>query len=88
MLHDFLYTALQNIAESVDGVNLYILILPKAIDLGAVDVVVSIQVILGNALFLHRLPETIIFNHNTTPPKSCLTFVYYGHKIKIGTVFV
>ena len=63
MLHDVFNAALQNIAELVNGVDLDILIIPKPVELGAVYVVMGVQIILGNAPLLHGLPQTVVFYH-------------------------
>jgi hypothetical protein len=56
MLHDILDAAVQNVAETVDGVDLHVPVLAEPVQLGAVDVVVGVQGILGYAALLHRFP--------------------------------
>lgn len=63
MLHNVLNPALQDVAELVNSIDLDVLILPKPADLGAVDIVVGVKVILGDAPLLHGLPQTVVFYH-------------------------
>jgi hypothetical protein len=66
VLHDVLHTAVQDVAESVDGVDLHIFVLAEPVELGAVDVMVGVQVILGNTALFHGFPKSIIFDHAYT----------------------
>ena len=63
MLHDVLNPALQDVAEFVNGIDLDVLILPETAKLGAVDIVVGVKVILGDAPLLHGLPQAVVFYH-------------------------
>ena len=56
VLHDILDPAMEDVAQTVDGVGLNIFVLAEAVKLGAVDVVVGVQGILGYAALLHRFP--------------------------------
>ena len=67
MLHNVLDAALQDVAELVDGVDLHVLIVPEPIELGAVYIVMGIKIILGNALLLHGLPQTVVCYHFHPP---------------------
>lgn len=67
VLHDVLNTALQDVAEPIDGIDLNILVLPKPVDLGSVYVEVRVQIILRDAPLLHSLPQTVIFYHPRYP---------------------
>jgi hypothetical protein len=66
MLHDILDAAVQNVAKTVDGVDLHVPVLAEPVQLGAVDVVVGIEVVLGHAALLHCFPKPIIFDHTST----------------------
>ena len=72
MLHDVLYTALQDVAQPVDGVGFHVQILAEPVKLGAVDIVVRIEGVLGDVALFHGFPETVISDH-AAPPKLCLT---------------
>ena len=63
MLHDIFYLAMEDIAKTINGIDFYIQIFPKAVQLSAVDVMMGIQIILSNAPALHRLPKTVISDH-------------------------
>ena len=67
MLHNVLNPALQDVAELVNSIDLDVLILPKPADLGAVDIVVGVKVILGDAPLLHGLPQTVVCYHFHPP---------------------
>ena len=56
VLHDILDPAMEDVAQTVDGVGLNIFVLAEAVKLGAVDVVVGVQRILRYAALLHRFP--------------------------------
>ena len=89
MLHDILHTAVENIAELINGINLHILILTEAVQLSAVDIMVGIQVVLTDAALLHGLPQTVIFDHGeASSPISQLTFYHYLHKMGFRIVCV
>ena len=85
MLHDILDAAVQDVAELINGVDLYILIVPQPVELGAVYVVMGVQVILGNAPLLHGLPQTVVFYHFQSPLSS--VFYHWPGKIATETVF-
>lgn len=63
MLHDILHPALEDVAQLVDGVGLHVLVVTQAVELGAVDVIVGVEVILGDAFGFHGEPEAVIFDH-------------------------
>ena len=67
MLHDVLNPALQDVAELVNGVDLHVLIVPEPVELGAVYIIMSVKIILGNALLLHGLPQTVVCYHFHPP---------------------
>ena len=85
MLHDVLNAALQDIAELVYCIDLHVFIVPEPVELGAVYIIMSVQVVLRNAPLLHGLPQTVVLYHFCPP--SYLTFPYYPSKITAGTVF-
>ena len=66
VLHNIFHTAVQDIAQAVDGVDFQIHVFAEPIQYRAVDVVVGVQVILGNATLLHCFPKSIIFDHALT----------------------
>ena len=68
-----LNTAMQNIAESVDGIDFHIFVPPQPVKLGTVDIVMGVQVILGNSAGLHGRPQLIVFDHRF-PPHFLLDF--------------
>ena len=68
MLHDVFDTALQDVAELVDGIDLHVLIVPEPIELGTVYIIMGIKIILGNTPLLHGLPQTVVFYHFDSPP--------------------
>ena len=68
MLHNILHTAVENIAELINGINLHILIPAEAVKLGAVDIMVGIQVVLTDAALFHGLPQAVIFDHGEAFP--------------------
>ena len=67
MLHNVLDAALQDVAELVDGIDLHVLIVPEPVELGAVYIIMSVKIILGNALLLHGLPQTVVCYHFYPP---------------------
>ena len=69
VLHDVLHPAVENIAQAVDGVDFQILVSAEPVQHRAVDVMVGVQVILGNAALLHGFPKSIIFDHAYTSKK-------------------
>ena len=87
MLHDIFHLAVQNVAQSVDGVYFHVFVFTEPVKLGAVDVMVGVQVILGHAAPLHGFPQTVIFDHASTS-KSYLTYGHYRHKIAFRIVCV
>ena len=46
MFHNILYRAAKDVAKPVDGVDLHILVFAQAVYLGAVHIVVGVQVVL------------------------------------------
>ena len=56
VFHDIFHTALEDIAQAIDGVHFHILILTQAIYLGTVDIMVGIQIVLCNSAVFHCLP--------------------------------
>ena len=68
VLHNILHTAVENIAQAVDGVDFQIHVFAEPVQHRAVDVMVGVQVILGNAALLHSFPKSIIFDHAYTSP--------------------
>ena len=56
VLHDVLHTAPENVAQPVDGLDFYVLIVTQPIQERAIDVMVGIQIILGYAALLHGFP--------------------------------
>lgn len=68
MLQDILHTAVENIAELINGINLHILILTEAVQLSSVDIMMGIQVVLTDAALLHGLPQAVIFDHSEALP--------------------
>ena len=75
MFHDVLNTAMQNVAQTVYGVDFNIFVVAQAVDLCAVDVVVGVKIILGNATLLHGCPQTIILDQNFPPPSCFFTII-------------
>ena len=65
VLHNVLHTALEDVAELVDGIDLHILVVAKPVDLGTVYIVVGVQIVLGDVPFFHGLPQPVIFYHGT-----------------------
>ena len=63
MLHDIFNPAVEDIAQVVNGVDLHVFIPAKPVKLGAVDIVVGVQVILSNAPVLHGFPQPVVFDH-------------------------
>ena len=80
VLHNILHPAIENIAQAVDGVDLQILVSAEPVQHRAVDVMVGVQVILGNAALFHGFPKSIIFDHGYTS-KNILTWIHYPHKM-------
>ena len=70
MLHNVLDATLQDVAELVNGVDLHVLIVPEPVELGAVYIIMSVKIILGNALLLHGLPQTVVCYHIHPPVTS------------------
>ena len=68
MLQNILNPALQNIAKLVYSIDLHILIVAQAIELGAVHIIVSIEVILRDPFFLHSFPQAVICDQNISLP--------------------
>lgn len=66
MLHDILYPTVQQIAQPVDGIHFHIFVVTQAVKLRAIDVIGGIQIVLGNPLVLHRLPQSVILYHSFT----------------------
>ena len=66
VLHDVLYAAVQDGAQLVDGEDLDVFVVAQAVQLGAVDAVVGVQVVLGNAALAHGFPKTVVFDHKIT----------------------
>ena len=87
MLHNIFHRAIKNVAETVDGVDLYILIAAKPIQLRAIYIVVGVQIVLGEAPFFHSLPQTVI-SDQCGPPTFLIDFSYYPFKIEKWIVFV
>lgn len=56
VIHNILDAALQNVAQSVNGIDLHIFVLAESVQQRAVDVVVGVQVILGHAALFHSFP--------------------------------
>ena len=56
VLHDVLHPAAEDVAKLIDGVDLYILILTKAVDLRPIYIMMGIQIVLGDAPCFHGLP--------------------------------
>jgi hypothetical protein len=71
---NILNTAVKDVAELVDGVDLYILVVTQAVDLGTVHVVVCVKVILGHVSVFHRLPQTVISDHPAVTTFTALDF--------------
>ena len=87
VLHNVFHAAVQDVAKPVDGVGFYILIMPKSVQLGAVYIIMSIEGVLRNAPFFHRLPQTVILNHPAfTSSAVFLTFLYYRCRIAFRIV--
>ena len=64
VFHNVFDTASENVAELVDGVDFHIQIFTQTVELGTVDVVMGVQVILGHTPLFHRLPQTVIGYHS------------------------
>ena len=86
VLHDVLRPAVEKVAQTVDGVDFQILVPAETVQHRAVDVVVGIQVVLGNAALLHGFPKPIIIDHAYTS-KNILTHLHYPHKMEERIVF-
>ena len=56
MLHNVLHTAVQNVAELINGVDLHMVVVAKPVDLCPIYIEMGIQVILGDTPVLHGLP--------------------------------
>ena len=69
VLHDVLHPAVENVAQAVDGVDFQIHVFAEPVQHRAVDVMVGVQVILGNAALFHGFPKSIIFDHAYTSKK-------------------
>ena len=72
VLHNIFHPAVENIAQAVDGVDFQIHVFAEPVQHRAVDVMVGVQVILGNAALFHGFPKSIIFDHAYTS-KNILT---------------
>ena len=72
MLHDILHTTVQNVAQPVDGVGFHIQILAESVKLGAVNIVVRIEVVLRNTTLFHGFPQPVVSNQMPTS-NMCLT---------------
>ena len=88
VLHDILHAAVENIAQLVDGIDLYILVLTEPVDLRTVDIVVGVQVVLCDTAFFHGLPQSVISDHFNSLPVFYLTFFYYRYRICFRIVCV
>ena len=76
MLHDVLNAALQDVAELVYGIDLHVFIVPEPVELGAVYIIVSVEIILRNAPLLHGLPQAVVFYHFDSPSYHILSFAF------------
>lgn len=56
VLHDIFHRAVEDVAQLVDGVCFHVLVVSETVELRAVYIVVCVEVILGDTLFLHGLP--------------------------------
>lgn len=63
VLDDILYSAMQKIAKLINGIHFHILIMPQTVQLGPIDVVGGVKIVLRYPLLLHCLPKTVIFDH-------------------------
>lgn len=79
VFHDILYPALQNVAQPIDGVHFYILIMSQAVKQRSCDIVMGVEVILRNTTLFHGFPKLVILYHEIH--LSPLTFLYYEHKM-------
>ena len=50
----------ENIAELVNGIDFYIFVVAQAVKLRMIDIVVGIQIVLGNTPLLHGFPQPVI----------------------------
>jgi hypothetical protein len=66
MLHDVFHAAFQNIAQSVNGVDLYVAVMAQTVELCTVYIVTRIQIVLRHTFFLHRFPESVVLYHAHT----------------------
>lgn len=64
MFHNIFHIALENITQTINGVYFHIAIVSQTIDLGTVDIIMGVQIILGNTTQLHGFPQAVVFNHN------------------------
>lgn len=64
VLHYIFNVALKNIAEFINGVSFYILIMAQAVNLCTVHIMMGIQIVLCDPTIFHSLPQSVIFDHN------------------------
>ena len=87
MFHNILYPALENITQTIYGVHFHIAIVPQSIDLRTVDIIMGVQIILGNTTQLHGFPQAVVFDHNAATPHFFLILFYYPSKMNNRIVF-
>lgn len=61
--HDVPYLTVQDLAEYFDGVGADALVPLQPGDLGRADVIGLDERVLGDAFFLHHVPQVVIGNH-------------------------
>ena len=63
VLHDIFHPAFKDVAQAVDGIHFYVFVMTQSVKEGSCDVVMGVEVVLGDSTFFHRFPKFIIFYH-------------------------
>lgn len=88
MLHDIGNIASQNITELIDGVDFYVHIVAKPVNLTSAHVAMSVQMVFRNVFCCHCLPEFVILYHICAPvvERFFLLFLHYAISMKKDVV--
>ena len=72
ILQNVLDPAIQDLAQCVDGVGVYVFVFAEAIQLPVADAVFVDQLILGDSFYLHCGPKTVKNDHGAYPTFLCI----------------
>ena len=72
IFHNVLHAAVEDAAENIDGVGADTFVALEAGDLGGADMVFLDEGILGDALFLHKSPQFVVYDHSRTSLPTCI----------------